>query len=64
MEQEAKTEKEQEEKAKEVSAWKYAMEQMKPKIVKSKEEVEKETKATRELDALENNDATMALAAL
>jgi len=37
---------------------------MKPKVYKSKEQVEKEKKANSELNALENNDATMALAAL
>ena len=53
-----------EQKAKEISDWKYAMELQKPKIVIPKEQLEKEKKAQKELDAMENNDATMALAAL
>jgi hypothetical protein len=40
------------------------MELQKPKIVIPKEVLEKEKKAKSDLEALENNDATMALAAL
>ena len=54
----------QEKKDKEISDWKYAMELQKPKIVIPKEVLEKEKKAKSDLEALENNDATMALAAL
>lgn len=53
-----------EKKAKEISDWKYAMELQKPKIVIPKEELEKQQKAQKDLETLENNDATMALAAL
>lgn len=53
-----------EQKAKEISDWKYAMELQKPKIVIPKEELEKQQKAQKDLETLENNDATMALAAL
>ena len=53
-----------EKKAKEISDWKYAMELQKPKIIVPKEVIEKENKAKKDLEALENNDATMALAAL
>ena len=53
-----------EKKAKEISDWKYAMELQKPKIVVPKEELEKQQKAQKDLETLENNDATMALAAL
>jgi len=53
-----------EKKAKEISDWKYAMELQKPKKVIPKEVLEKQEKAQKELDNLENNDATMALAAL
>ena len=64
MEEEEIQRKKQQEKEKEISAWKYAMEQLKPKKVISKEQLEKENKAKKELETLENNDATMALAAL
>jgi hypothetical protein len=40
------------------------MELQKPKIVIPKEVIEKENKAKAELTAMENNDATMALADL
>lgn len=53
-----------EKKAEEITAWKYAMELQKPKIVVSKEKLEQERKAKAELEAMENNDATMALADL
>jgi hypothetical protein len=53
-----------EQKQKEISAWKYAMELQKPKKVIPKEVLEREAKAKKELEAMENNDATMALAAL
>lgn len=53
-----------EKKTKEISDWKYAMELQKPKIVIPKEELEKQQKAQKDLETLENNDATMALAAL
>ena len=50
--------------AKQQRLWQFALDLQKPKVVKSKEQVEKEEKAKRELEALEQNDATSALAGL
>lgn len=50
--------------AKQQRLWQFALDLQKPKVVKSKDEIEKEAKAKRELEALEQNDATSALAGL
>ena len=60
QEQSAKAEAE----AKQQRLWQFALDLQKPKVVKSPEQIEKEEKAKRELEALEQNDATSALAGL